>query len=160
MEPLIITSQRKVYNTGIHKNIISDVFVNGKWLCYQLEDQVRADGDKVDGETCIPAGEYDVVLSFSKRFQRVMPLIFNKPDFTIDSHGKQFSGVRCHGGNKEQDTHGCLLTAYNVNAEQTQIQNSAETDITKLIQLHGGKAKWIIEDKGLTGGGLNKTLAI
>ncbi len=160
MEPLILISQRKIYNTVPHRNIISDVFANGVWLCYQLEDEIRADGDKVDEETCIPADEYDVVLTFSNRFQRVTPLIYNKPDFSIDSHGKKFAGIRCHGGNSEADTHGCLLTAYNINKEQNRIQGSAETDITKLIQKHGGKAKWIIQDKGLTGGGLSKILAI
>lgn len=160
MKELIITSQRKIYNTGKHRNIISDVFVNGTWFCYQLEDEIRADGVKVDGETCIPAGEYNVSLTFSNRFKRTMPLIYNKPDFSIDSHGKKFAGVRAHGGNTEEHTLGCLLIAYNINKDLDRIQGSAETDLTKLIYKYGGKAKWIIEDKGLTGGGLNKKILI
>ena len=157
---LTFISQRKIYNTGAHRNIISDVFADSKWLCYQLEDEIRGDGVKVDGMTCIPADIYDVIHTFSPHFKRVMPLIYNQPDFSILSHGKRFSGVRCHGGQTELDTHACLLAAYNIDKEQTRIQGSAERDITAMIQAHGGKAKWIIEDRGLSGGGLNKILAL
>jgi hypothetical protein len=155
---LEIITQRKIYNDEIHKNIISDVFINGKWFCYELEDQLRADGIKVDGETCVPADTYDVILTFSNHFQRVLPLIYNQPDFSILSHGKRFSGVRAHGGQTEADTHACFLTAYNVNKELTRIQGSAERDITALIKANGGKAIWKVEDHGLYMGGLDKKL--
>jgi hypothetical protein len=156
---ITIIAQRKVYNSGISNNIISDVFVDGKWFCYWLEDQLRADGVKVHGETCIPAGNYDVTLSYSPTFKRKMPLIYNQPDLSIKANGKSFSGVRLHGGNDETDSHGCPLVAYNVNAEQTRVFGTAEKDLTALILKHGGKAKLIIEDRGLTGGGLNKLMA-
>jgi hypothetical protein len=156
---LTFVVQRKIYNSGQHNNIISDVFANGKWICYILEDIVRADGIKVDGETCIPADTYDVIVNMSSRFKRVMPLIFNKPDLTIDSHGKQFAGVRVHGGNSEINSHACQLAAHNVSADQMTVHDTAEALITKMIQDAGGKAKWIVEDRGVTGGGLNNKMA-
>ena len=79
---------------------IGKLFVDGVFECYTLEDVVRHDGVKVYGETAIPAGTYVVVITFSNRFQRDLPLLVNVPDF---------SGIRIHAGNVAADTHGCLL---------------------------------------------------
>lgn len=67
--------------------------------CWTLEDQVRH-AAKVPGATAIPAGRYLVLLTFSPRFDRVMPLIDGVPGF---------SGIRIHPGNSAENTEGCLL---------------------------------------------------
>lgn len=79
---------------------IGELSVNSNYLCDTLEDRVRPEGEKVYGETAIPAGTYTVVLSYSNRFKKVMPEIQNVPNFT---------GVRIHCGNSSKDTEGCLL---------------------------------------------------
>ena len=79
---------------------IGELSVNDNYLCDTLEDRVRPEGEKVYGETAIPAGTYTVVLSYSNRFKKVMPEIQNVPNFT---------GVRIHCGNSSKDTEGCLL---------------------------------------------------
>jgi len=73
---------------------------NGKreFLCYTLEDAERP--VKIKGETAIPTGTYTVIVTMSPRFKKELPLILNVPNF---------SGVRFHGGNTEQDTEGCPL---------------------------------------------------
>lgn len=79
---------------------IGELSVNNKYLCDTLEDRVRPEGEKVYGETAIPAGTYTVILSYSNRFKKIMPEIQNVPNFT---------GVRIHCGNSSKDTEGCLL---------------------------------------------------
>lgn len=78
--------------------------LDGKYFCDTLEDCVRPAGVKVRGLTAIPAGNYEVILNWSPRFKRVLPLV-------LDVAG--FSGVRIHAGNCAADTEGCVLVGFN-----------------------------------------------
>ncbi|MGH7184513.1 MAG: DUF5675 family protein [Nitrospiraceae bacterium] len=77
-----------------------DLTIDGVHECYICEDVVRDPGVKVDGKTAIPYGRYRIVVTWSDRFQKPMPLLVDVPGFT---------GVRIHPGNTEFDTEGCLL---------------------------------------------------
>jgi hypothetical protein len=83
---------------------LGDLYVDGKWFCFVLEDADRKLEDnpeaKVYGETCIPRGEYGVIITYSNRFKVEMPLVLEVPGFV---------GIRIHPGNEIADTHGCLL---------------------------------------------------
>lgn len=72
--------------------------VNGVHHFFTCEDKVR--DKKIKGETAIPAGKYKVILTFSNRFQKVLPLLLDVPNF---------EGVRIHSGNTSADTEGCIL---------------------------------------------------
>jgi len=113
---------------------MGNLIVNDKVFCYTLEDVVRAKGaPKVNDETAIPAGRYEIIVNFSDKFKRQMPLLLNVPGFT---------GIRMHGGNTSVDTSGCLLCAYNKVDAKT-IQGTAEKDITKLLLTKPNEKNWI-----------------
>jgi hypothetical protein len=79
---------------------IGDLFIDGHLFCQTLEDVVRPAGEKVPGQTAIPAGRYEIRLTYSQRFKQVMPQLMLVPNF---------EGIRIHSGNTEADTSGCLL---------------------------------------------------
>lgn len=79
---------------------IGELLVNDKHLCDTLEDRVRPEGEKIYGKTAIPEGIYEMVLSYSPRFKKILPEILNVPNFT---------GIRIHCGNSSADSSGCIL---------------------------------------------------
>ena len=93
---------------------IGDLYINGKWFCNVLEDRDRGLDDSMTeedilkekkyGETAIPTGIYTVLLTYSPKYKKVMPLINNV---------KGYSGIRIHSGNTAKDTLGCLLVGKN-----------------------------------------------
>lgn len=80
------------------KATIGRLSVDGAFECLTLEDVVRP--VKIAGKTAIPAGRYEVDITFSKRFQRMMPQLLDVPNF---------AGIRIHAGNTDADTEGCIL---------------------------------------------------
>ena len=147
MKRLELNIKRYIANTEREdgeNNIIGDLLINGEFFCYVLEDQLRAKGEKVYGETCIPTGTYKVVVDMSNRFKRLMPRLLNVP---------MFEGVRIHGGNTAKDSHGCPLVAFNTDG--LKIWGSAEKLLTKKLLLFlednpGGEIFLKIENSFLT----------
>lgn len=104
---MLISFTRRKSNKDT-ETTISDVYVDGKYYCYVLEDMVRdlkADGSgKIFGKTAIPAGRYKVILTYSPTFKRMLPELIGV---------KYFKKIRIHGGNTKIDTLGCLCVAKN-----------------------------------------------
>lgn len=93
----------------IKRQIMADGFtlgtfsIDGARVGYTCEDpdrRLEEGGVKIPGETAIPRGKYRAILSFSQRFQALMPEVLEVPGF---------EGIRIHGGNTAADTHGCPL---------------------------------------------------
>lgn len=99
MIPITIFVKRKWFTD---KSTVGELTFDGIKL-FTLEDTFRKDGFKIAGKTAIPFGTYEVIVNFSDRFQRPMPLLLNVPGF---------NGVRIHSGNTSADTLGCLLLGF------------------------------------------------
>lgn len=104
---------------------IGHLYIDGKKICDTLEDTVRdlVTEKKVKGRTAIPAGRYRVILNWSPRFGRVLPLLLNVP---------HFDGIRIHAGNTAKDTEGCILVGEN--RERGKVLNSRAT-MDRLMQV-------------------------
>lgn len=92
---MILRLVREVFSD---KSTTGSLYVDGAFFCYTLEDRVR--DVKIAGETCIPFGNYEVVITYSPKFKRELPLVKNVPGF---------DGIRIHPGNTDVHTHGCIL---------------------------------------------------
>ena len=92
---------------------IGRLYINGQYECFVLEDPVRE--EKIKGKTAIPAGRYQIIVTMSARFSKLLPLLLNVPNF---------SGIRIHPGNDVDDTEGCLLTGQMIAKSARQILNS------------------------------------
>jgi len=93
---------------------IGELTIDGVFECFILEDKdrgLRKDmpvseliTKKVKAKTAIPEGRYEVVINFSNRFKKLLPLLLDVP---------AYAGIRIHPGNTAADTEGCLLPGIN-----------------------------------------------
>lgn len=81
------------------KSTISELFIRNEFQCFILEDPVRNE-IKIQGETAIPFGKYELSLRYSDHFEMLLPLFIGVPNF---------EGIEFHPGNKPTDTRGCPL---------------------------------------------------
>ena len=112
---------------------IGRMSLNGEYFCDTLEDTDRGLNSsmqeseilakKIKAQTAIPTGKYDVILTFSPRFKRVLPLLLSV---------KGYEGIRIHAGNTTEDTEGCLLVGEN--KAKGQVLNSRAT-LEKLMSV-------------------------
>lgn len=118
---------------------IGDLLINGNFFCNTLEDAVRKltdlnhDGDyddidegKIYGQTAIPRGVYKVILSYSGRFKRILPILLNVTGF---------EGIRIHSGNTAADTLGCILVGDNTEKGMVLGSRIKETALIRMMQV-------------------------
>lgn len=81
------------------------LYIDNTLLCHTLEPTWRdvgwgRPGKIVRGYTAIPDGQYPVVITYSPKFKKWLPLLLHVP---------KFEGIRIHAGNTPEDTSGCIL---------------------------------------------------
>jgi hypothetical protein len=100
---MLLEVRREVSANGC---TLGSLYINGRFECLTLEDVVREVAGiavvswKIAGETAIPSGTYEVSITMSSRFHKLMPQLIDVPGF---------AGVRIHCGNCADDTEGCIL---------------------------------------------------
>lgn len=105
----------------VGKLSIDDVFE-----CFVLEDRYRPPPEpKVPRETCIPIGQFIVIINHSPRFGVDMPLLLDVPGF---------EGVRIHTGNIPKDTEGCLIVGRERAPDKVMGSREAYTQLFKKLR--------------------------
>ena len=124
---------------------IGRLYVNGEYFCDTIEDTVRitaADSlsemrrKKIQSKTAIPDGAYEVIITMSARFKKLLPLLLNVP---------AFEGVRIHSGNTADDTEGCIIVGKNDKVGWVSDSRNTMTKLMKILQEVEGKEKITIE---------------
>ena len=92
---------------------IGNLYLNDQYYCDTIEDKVIDlnkngkfdDGiNKVQHQTAIPYGTFQVVVNYSPRFKRELPRLLNVP---------YFEGILIHNGNDQNNTSGCIIVGKN-----------------------------------------------
>lgn len=81
--------------------------LKNEFLCNIIEDKFRGNeltGIKVKDKTAVPEGSFEVKMTYSPKFKKMLPEILNVPFFT---------GIRIHAGTSADDSSGCLICGYN-----------------------------------------------
>lgn len=74
------------------------IYLNGQFKGYTLEDECRLPGIKVKHHTAIDAGTYEVVKHSSGKYPRSLRL----------ENVERFTGILIHALNNESETSGCI----------------------------------------------------
>lgn len=130
---------RVLRKTFTEESTIGELSVNGAFECFTLEDKVRA--VKIHGKTAIPAGIYEVTITFSDKFKKPLPLLMNVPNF---------AGIRIHSGNVAADTEGCILVGKTKSANAIGSSRVAFKSLFAKIEVALKKEKVFIEVVGGT----------
>lgn len=112
---------------------------DGHEFCYVLEDTVRGYGIKDKRNTAIPAttndDTYFLRVRESPTYGAVATIfteeVSGKP--ILNYGGVSFSYIRCHGGNDEEDTEGCLLVNRNRSVEKMSAWGKMKEELSKEV---------------------------
>lgn len=82
--------------------------IDGIPVCYTLEDEGR--DIKIPGETCIPSGQYEIILRKHGGFHNRYASKFDYHEGMLELVGvPNFTNILIHIGNYERNTDGCIL---------------------------------------------------
>lgn len=82
-----------------------------------------------NASTLIPDGVYDVGFTYSPKFKRILPHLYN------NDVGKE-RGIRIHVGNTYKDSAGCILIGNLANLERLTVTKSREA-VEQLVKCCG-----------------------
>lgn len=116
----------------VNDAVLGSLYVGGFKVCETLENKAKL----------IPCGEYNLNVSKSQRFCRLLPLVYNDE---VPMH----RGIRIHAGNSVKDSSGCILVGFGRNGDHLVNSRNAESVVTGLA---GNDAKLIITTNGLLKG--------
>lgn len=124
--------------TFTDRTTIGELYMpDGLFFCHTLEDVIRP--YKIPGKTAIPSGKYEVVCSWSNRYQRIMPRLLNVPFY---------QGILIHWGNTEAHTEGCILVGRRKAENVVYESRLAFDELFPILRKFTEKGKLFIEIEG------------
>lgn len=109
-------------DTFTNECTLGKLYIEGEYICETLEDtdrKLEAGGEKVYGKTAIPRGLYKLIINWSQRFKRYLPILLPVPEF---------EGIRIHPGNTAADTSGCILVGLHRSGDRAVTHSNAAFD--------------------------------
>lgn len=106
---------------------IGELWLNGKFFCWTLEDVVRPAGEYVPAQTAVAAGHYPITIEKSPRLRILTPRL---------GGAVAGRGILIHVGNTAKDTKGCILVGFArlpSNVKIYQSQEAFQALMTKLL---------------------------
>lgn len=81
------------------------MYIDDVFECFTVEDkdrklEIHGCSAKVQNKTCIPRGEYELIIRFSNHFKKHLIAVTGVPCF---------EGILIHSGNSSKDTEGCII---------------------------------------------------
>ena len=116
----------------VNDAVLGSLYVGGIKVCDTLENKAKL----------IPCGEYNLNVSKSQKFDRMLPLVYN-------DEVPMRRGIRIHVGNSVKDTTGCILVGFGRNGDRIVNSRNAESAVTGLA---ANDAKLIITTSWLLKG--------
>lgn len=121
---------------------IGRVFIDDVFFANSMEDKDRGltkdmplteiKKRKVYGETAIPAGEYEVRMTYSPKYKRRMPQVMDVPGWT---------GVRMHSMNEAKDSLGCIGMGKNDKPGWISNSRATHAEFDKRLEASGGRCR-------------------
>ena len=127
---------------GVRMILIRDSIVNDAVLGSLYVGAIKVCDTLENKEKLIPCGEYNLNVSKSQKFERMLPLVYNDE---VPMH----RGIRIHVGNSVKDTTGCILVGFERNGDRLVNSRNAESAVTRLA---ANDAKLIITTSWLLKG--------
>lgn len=116
----------------VNDAVLGSLYVGGVKVCDTLENKAKL----------IPCGEYNLNVSKSPKFGRLLPLVYN-------DEVQMRRGIRIHVGNSVKDSSGCILVGFERNGDKLINSRNAESAVTGLA---ANDAKLIITTSWLLKG--------
>lgn len=127
-EPMNLVLKRTFTGDGV---TLGELFIDGTFFAFTLEPD-----DVGVTHPAIPVGRYKVIINYSIRFQRLLPLVIGVP-------GRL--GIRVHPGNTARDTEGCILLGFSQSGNTIVRSRAACESFQHKIEpvLHAGEPVWL-----------------
>lgn len=137
----------RLIRTKLYENsTIGRLYAEEHFICWTIEDKDRGlhhdmplaeiEAIKVKHKTAIPYGTYEIKMTMSERFKKIMPILVDVPGFT---------GIRIHSANRASELSGCIAPGLVNSGEAVLNSRLATLNVYKVINYALTKGKVYIE---------------